>query len=62
MKEGWADDITTRNRVHYYKDGVSLCNKAKQKFHMTIYRDGIGSKWNYDCSICVKKQKELKED
>ena len=28
--EGWALDITTRGKEHYYKDGISLCCKKQR--------------------------------
>jgi len=60
MNEGWSVDITTRGRTHYYKNGVSLCNKVKLKFFMGIDSDEKGSKWVGHCSICCKKQLKLK--
>lgn len=59
--EGWANDITTRNRRHYYKDGVSLCGKAKEKHHMRHFdRDSKGSHYACDCNTCIRKLVSLK--
>ncbi len=57
IKEGWSIDITSKKATHYYKDGVSLCKKANQKFFMdkfhksSDYSQVLGSV----CSLCQKK-------
>lgn len=60
-QEGWSNDITKHNaKTHYYKNGVSLCNKATVKKHMKIFdAERVGSKYFKDCCICVKKEKEI---
>lgn len=60
-KEGWSDDIASRGKRHYYKDGVSLCGIWKQKFYFRHFdKDSIGSKHSCDCVYCIKKLKQLK--
>jgi hypothetical protein len=61
MIEGWALDITTRNREHYYRNGISLCKKATLKDHMKINGSELGSKWCGQCAVCCKKQRESKQ-
>jgi hypothetical protein len=61
IKEGWSNDITSRNRRHYYKYGKSLCGKATVKHYMRVFdTESTGDKYSYDCSICINKLKELK--
>jgi hypothetical protein len=60
--EGWSWNVTDHNKTHYYKDGVSLCGKAKEKEFMKQFdKTRIGSKYFFDCMICEKKRKELSE-
>lgn len=58
-REGWADDITTRAKTHYYKDGESLCGKTKDNFRLKHFKKGVGDVYANDCSLCVKKEKKL---
>lgn len=60
--EGWAHDVSSRNKRHYYKYGESLCGKAKEKSFMKGFdKEHEGSKYFFDCMICEKKRKELSE-
>jgi len=59
LEEGWALDITTKNTTHYYRDGISLCKKAKLKHFMKMYdKNYVGSFFTGECSICAKKIKQ----
>jgi hypothetical protein len=60
-KEGWAIDVASKNRNHYYKDGVSLCGKATQKEYMTGFNKSkdFSVVLGYNCSICEKKINKL---
>ena len=60
-KEGWSNDITAKHtKTHYYKNGTSLCGKAEVKKYMRSFdKERLGNKYFKDCSICIKKQKEI---
>ena len=53
---GWALDIASRNKTHYYKNGVSLCGKAIEKPYMKHFDiERNGSKYFHDCTLCIKE-------
>jgi hypothetical protein len=59
--EGWAIDITSKNATHYYKNGISLCNKTTEKFYMSNFdklKDYTQILGNV-CSLCQKKLNKL---
>lgn len=61
IKEGWGVDVTNKKATHYYKDGVSLCGKERQKFYMDKFdtRENYTMLLGYTCSLCQKKLKSL---
>lgn len=60
--EGWAEDISSHGLRHYYKDGVSLCGRAKEKhFFRNFDKESLGYAFAEDCKLCIKKKKELVE-
>lgn len=62
-KEGWSIDITSKNRIHYYKDGVSLCGKSRVKDYMTNFDKTSGfSAMSFDCAYCEKKLNKISND
>ena len=58
-REGWGNDITSRGKTHYYKDGESLCGIVKDSFRVRTFSKGIGDVYANDCAICVKREKKL---
>ena len=61
-REGWSESILRgTGKVHYYKDGISLCKKVKDNKHLKIFEQRTGSIYFYDCAICVKKQQAIKD-
>ena len=56
-KIGWSIDITNKNATHYYIDGLSLCKKAKVKFHMDKFHPekNFSMILGFTCSLCSKK-------
>lgn len=58
--EGWSDTVLrSRKKIHYYKEGVSLCGKSLVTQHNHNFAMGGGSIYHGNCAICVNKQKEL---
>lgn len=61
-REGWVDDISSHGLRHYFKDGFSLCGRAKEKhFFRHFDKETIGSEFACDCKLCIKKLKKLRE-
>ena len=60
-QEGWSSDVTAvRAKTHYYKNGISLCGKAKTKHFMKNFdKERVGNKFFCDCGICIKKEREM---
>jgi len=59
LKEGWSDSIISNSKVHYYKDGISLCGKKYVDNGNRNFEIRTGSKYFNDCQLCIKKIKEL---
>ena len=65
VKGGWSGDISAPHseKTHYYVDGVALCGKRKLKPYMNLHGShSIGSIQAKQCSICIKKHKEILRD
>jgi len=63
IKEGWSIDITNKNATHYYREGISLCGKATQKFYMDKFEKSVdySQVLGFSCRFCYKKlKKELR--
>lgn len=60
-RQGWSTDITKRGVDHYYLDGISLCGKARDNFHLKHF-DPNPLRYSHSgcCLICLKKGKLLK--
>ncbi len=63
--EGWSDTILGRNNsIHYYKDGVSLCNRKKvDKGHRCFDKSdrNFSDKYSGHCVLCIARQRKLIE-
>jgi hypothetical protein len=59
IKEGWSIDVTNKKATHYYKNGVSLCGKETQKFHLNNFDKSLdySQVLGFVCSFCHKKLK-----
>ena len=62
--EGWSGSYigyTASTRIHYFKNGISLCGRKRQDSgHLHFDKERAGSPKSYDCMFCIKKRKAFK--